>query len=168
MIRRHFLLSTVASLLALVLPRQAGAVAPLPDYSHIPVAKLELIEEAFDVGEVYKFDLAKRLSHFGFYAHGAATPAQMRHKLHTWVLEFGNVDIWNRVRFIAAIRAELEKRHPGDIAAQVRLMDQPGWFDGLSIRDLMNTRRQADLYWAAYALGSSIDYHGFAEMDAYT
>src|SRR3989344_61677 len=170
--RRQFLLSGSAVALATMLPVPVLAAIPAyPTYDGVQIAKLGLIEDALNVGEVYGFDLAERVWQFGWAPSSASTVEQLRELTQEYVLEWGAVDHYNRLRFLVAITQELERLFPNDVDAQIRRLHQHAWSGrppfnegGRTVRELMNGN-YFELWHAALALGSDVDSHGLAEMD---
>lgn len=163
--RRQLLLSSGAAALAAMLPIPVLAAIPAyPNYDSITIEKLGLIEQALDVGELYGFDVATRVTLFGLNPHTIESLAALREVVQEFLLDYGSIDVWNRIRFLIAIREQLDKRFPGDVAAQLKWMNTSNeLFRGQRLRDWMNDDHM-QLYNAACVTGSDVEPHGFAEM----
>ena len=152
--RRHFLVSSAVSALALMFPLQALAAKPMFDYSDVPVHELELIEQAMDVGEVYKFSLPEKTSLFGIEPSAVSNLGGLRDFVQEFALDYGSRDLRNRVRFLIAIRKKLDERFGrNNINAQLAWINGHEPLLGCSVRDLMNAQHYMELYRVVQFMG---------------
>lgn len=170
--RRSFLILGGTAMLVAALPTLALASAPLPDYAAlgINVGKLEVIEQALDTAHIYSFKASEQPELFGLNPNSARTHAELRDLVQSFVLEYHNIDAWNRCRFIAAIGSELRRKFPDDLDAQVQHLNktlEDRSARGLSGRLLLRTHYQEDLRRAAELLAGPIGYHNFDELDSF-
>lgn len=140
MIRRTFLLSPAALAIACVAPAAAKPTQEIPDYRYIPVAQLEVIEQAIDALGFLTHPIlhAERAEILGFDPRDVKSTADLREAMQKLILR-GNIDCWNRARYLATIGNAAKAYAPG-VSVRQNWIDQQCRMHGfrLTARELLH------------------------------
>lgn len=127
------------------------------EYSKVPNDKI--VEHAFDIIDDYGFTLKEKAALFGLNPVMIKSLDELLDHVHTF-LEYGNIDVWNRIAFLISIRNQLDARFgPDNLDAHLKCLSAPpGMYSDMSLRDLMNTGHYMDLQYVTYILGTPVPF----------